>query len=208
MTKKIISRGFHGRRQQGDVSARLPPGQYLENGFPVLSAGPTPHTSTDTWSFSIWEGGQERKHWTWDEFQTMPQDEVTADIHCVTKWSKFDTHWRGVSVDRVLEGIDSNAHYVMAASDGGYTTNLPLEDVRHGQAWIVWQFEGRLSLLNTAGRHDCWFHTSISGKAPNGFAVFDCSNEMRLVSGNRLVITITVIRGKKNGIGETELASG
>ena len=142
MTKKIISRGFHGRRQQGDVSARLPPGQYLENAFPVLSAGPTPHTSTDTWSFSIWEGGHERKHWTWDEFQTMPQDEVTADIHCVTKWSKFDTHWRGVSVDRVLEGIDSNAHYVMAASDGGYTTNLPLEDVRHGQAWIVWQFEG------------------------------------------------------------------
>jgi len=142
MTKKVISRGFHGRRQQGDITARLPPGQYLENGFPVLSAGPTPRTPTGAWSFSIWEGGRERKRWTWDEFQALPHEEFSADIHCVTKWSKLDTHWKGVSVDRVLDGIDSNARYVMAASDGGYTSNLPLEDVLHGKAWIVWQFEG------------------------------------------------------------------
>jgi DMSO/TMAO reductase YedYZ molybdopterin-dependent catalytic subunit len=142
VTRKIISRGFHGRRQQSDLAARLPPGQYLENGFPVLSAGPTPHTPTANWSFSVWEAGGQRKRWTWDEFQALPQDEVTADIHCVTKWSKFDTHWKGVSVDRVLDGIDSNARYVMATSDGGYTTNLPLEDVLHRKAWIVWQFNG------------------------------------------------------------------
>jgi DMSO/TMAO reductase YedYZ molybdopterin-dependent catalytic subunit len=142
MTKKIISRGFHGRRQQNDLTARLPPGQYLENGFPVLSAGPTPQTPTDTWNLSVWERGRERKRWTWDEFQALPHEDVTADIHCVTKWSKLDTHWKGVSVDRVLENIDSNAPYIMAASDGGYTTNLPLEDVLQGKAWIVWQFEG------------------------------------------------------------------
>jgi DMSO/TMAO reductase YedYZ molybdopterin-dependent catalytic subunit len=142
MTKKVISRGFHGRRQQNDLGARLPPGQYLENGFPVLSAGPTPRTPTNSWSFSIWERGRERKRWTRDEFHALPHEQVTADIHCVTKWSKLDTHWEGVSVDRILDGIDSNARYVMAASDGGYTTNLPLEDVLHGKAWIVWQFEG------------------------------------------------------------------
>ena len=115
MTEQIISRGFHGRRQQSDLGARLPPGQYLENGFPVLSAGPTPHSPTGTWNFSVWEGGRERKRWTWDEFQALPHEEVIADIHCVTKWSKLDTHWEGVSVDRVLDGL---ADQTLAALPG------------------------------------------------------------------------------------------
>jgi DMSO/TMAO reductase YedYZ molybdopterin-dependent catalytic subunit len=140
---KNISRGFRGRRQQSELSARLPPGQYLENGFPVLSAGPTPHTPLGVWDFSILEGSDERKRWTWDEFRVLPHEKVTADIHCVTKWSKLDTHWEGVSVDRLLEGIDSGGQYVMAGSDGGYTTNLPLQEVLGGKAWVVWEFEGQ-----------------------------------------------------------------
>lgn len=143
MSKKVISRGFRGRRQESNLSARLPPGQYLENGFPVLSAGPTPHTPLGNWDFSVLEGSGQRTRWTWDEFRALPHEKVTADIHCVTKWSKLDTNWEGVSVDRLLEGIDSQAHYVMAACDGGYTTNLPLEDMIGGKAWIVWEFEGQ-----------------------------------------------------------------
>jgi len=143
MREKVISRGFQGRRQQSDLSARLPPGQYLESGFPVLSAGPTPHTPLAAWDFSILRGSDQLKRWNWNEFLALPHERITVDIHCVTKWSKLDTHWEGVSVDRLLDGIDSQAHYVMAACDGGYTTNLPLEEVLGGKAWVVWEFEGQ-----------------------------------------------------------------
>ncbi|HZZ53917.1 MAG TPA: sulfite oxidase-like oxidoreductase [Trebonia sp.] len=136
----IISRGFHGRRG-GDV--RLPPGQYLERGYPVLSAGPTPRVSTDTWQFTITtETGDTAGQWNWQQLMALPQVDVTTDIHCVTKWSKLDTHWRGVSLDTLLDGIDTKAGYVMARSYGGYTTNLPLPDIRDGKAWVVYEYEG------------------------------------------------------------------
>ena len=136
----VISRGFHGRRR-GDE--RLPPGQYLERGFPVLSAGPTPRLSTDTWQFTITtETGDTAGRWNWQQLMSLPQVDVATDIHCVTKWSKLDTHWRGVSLDTLLEGVQTNAGYVMARSYGGYTTNLPLPDIRDGKAWIVYEYEG------------------------------------------------------------------
>jgi DMSO/TMAO reductase YedYZ molybdopterin-dependent catalytic subunit len=136
----IISRGFHGRRG-GDV--RLPPGQYLERGFPVLSAGPTPRISTDTWQFTITtETGDTAASWNWQQLMALPQVDVATDIHCVTKWSKLGTHWRGVSLDTLLDGIQTNAGYVMADSYGGYTTNLPLPDIRDGKAWVVYEYEG------------------------------------------------------------------
>jgi len=136
----IISRGFHGRRG-GDV--RLPPGQYLERGFPVLSAGPTPRVSTDTWQFTITtETGDKAAGWNWQQLMALPQVDVTTDIHCVTKWSKLDTHWRGVSLDTLLDGVRTNAGYVLAHSYGGYTTNLPLPDIRDGKAWVVYEYEG------------------------------------------------------------------
>ncbi len=85
----IISRGFRGRR--GDAPpGRLPPGQYLTRDFPVLSAGPTPHEV------------DEPRRWTWEEFRALPTEEITADIHCVTKWSKLDTAWQGVRVDTLM----------------------------------------------------------------------------------------------------------
>jgi DMSO/TMAO reductase YedYZ molybdopterin-dependent catalytic subunit len=138
----FISRAFHGRPREEAQSGRLPPGQYLVRDFPVLSAGPTPRTPLTDWTFSITGEVDKRKNWTWDEFRKLPTEMITRDIHCVTKWSKLDTVWEGVSVDTLLDGIDTSAEYVMAFSDGGYTTNLPLEDVTGGKAWVAFNFDG------------------------------------------------------------------
>jgi DMSO/TMAO reductase YedYZ molybdopterin-dependent catalytic subunit len=107
----------------------------------VLSAGPTPHTPLDEWTFTI-DGGAEPVTWSWEEFQALPREEVKVDIHCVTKWSKLDTVWEGVSLDTLLEHVDHDAEYLLAYSDGGYTTNLPLEHVVDGQAWIAYTYDG------------------------------------------------------------------
>jgi DMSO/TMAO reductase YedYZ molybdopterin-dependent catalytic subunit len=136
-----ISRGFQRRQEGGADPKRLPPGQYLTPDFPVLSAGPTPHHPLDTWTFTITGAVDRERTWTWDEFRALPTDRVTVDIHCVTKWSKFDTTWTGVSVDTLLDGVDTSAGYVLAYSDGGYTTNLPLEDVSDGRAWIAYDYD-------------------------------------------------------------------
>src|SRR5947209_20573978 len=123
MSGGFISRGFRGRRREEDaVAGRIPPGQYLERGFPVLSAGPTPHTPLDRWSFTIEGEVEQPKTWTWQEFQALPREQITTDIHCVTKWTKLDTHWEGVSVQTLLDQIEYDAEYVIAYADGGYTT--------------------------------------------------------------------------------------
>jgi DMSO/TMAO reductase YedYZ molybdopterin-dependent catalytic subunit len=137
----LFSRGFERRRPEGD-SARLPPGQYETRDFPVLSAGPTPRASLDTWRFDIVGAVGHERGWTWDEFQDLPRETPTADIHCVTKWSKFDTTWTGVSVDRLFEGVEPTGGFVVAYCDGGYTTNLALEDVTGGKAWVAYEFNG------------------------------------------------------------------
>jgi DMSO/TMAO reductase YedYZ molybdopterin-dependent catalytic subunit len=139
----FISRGFGGRRRTPpELADRLPPGQYYEPGYPVLTAGPTPQIEPKDWGFRI-DGmvGQERE-WTWDEFQALPQEDVRTDIHCVTKWSKLDTTFRGVSLDTLLEGVDPQGDFTMQYSYGGYTTNLPLADLTGGKAWVVTEHEG------------------------------------------------------------------
>jgi len=143
MSQGFVSRGFQGRRQQSNLSRRIPPGQYLERGFPVLSAGPTPHTPVESWDFSILGHVDQARRWTWDDLHALPPETITADIHCVTKWSKLDTHWEGVSVDTLLEQVQHHGKYVIAFCDGGYTTNLPLSDVQGGRAWIVYGYEGQ-----------------------------------------------------------------
>jgi DMSO/TMAO reductase YedYZ molybdopterin-dependent catalytic subunit len=137
----IVSRGFRGRRSDADP-ARVPPGQYVTPDYPVLSAGPTPHTPLDQWDFTIVGEVDEERRWTWEEFRALPSEEITTDIHCVTKWSKLDTHWQGVSIDTLLDGIETSAEHVIQFSDGGYTTNTPLEDLTGGEAWIVYGYEG------------------------------------------------------------------
>jgi DMSO/TMAO reductase YedYZ molybdopterin-dependent catalytic subunit len=136
-----VSRDFRGRRRREAEPDRLPPGQYVTDGFPVLSAGPTPHTSLEDWTFSV-IAGEERKSWSWDELRALPSETVTTDVHCVTRWSKFDTTWEGVSVDTLLAEVEHDFAYVLAFCDGGYTTNLPLEDVTGGKAWVAYDYDG------------------------------------------------------------------
>src|SRR5256714_2621252 len=100
-----ISRGFRGRRRVDVDPARVPPGQYVTEDFPVLSAGPTPHTPLDEWSFTIHGAVDEPVSWPWEEFLALPSESVTVDIHCVTKWSKLGTNWRGVSIDTLLARV-------------------------------------------------------------------------------------------------------
>jgi DMSO/TMAO reductase YedYZ molybdopterin-dependent catalytic subunit len=138
----FVSRGFRGRRRDPDESGRVPPGQYVTDDFPVLSAGPTPRTPLEEWSFSIVGEIDEPKRWTWEEFRALPSEPIETDIHCVTRWSKLDTSWEGVSVDTLLEGVETSAEYVVAFCDGGYTTNLPLADVTGGKAWVAFGYDG------------------------------------------------------------------
>lgn len=135
----IFTRGFGGRRDPTAVS--LPPGQHLTDGFPVLSAGPTQYVDPHDWSFTITTETGEARTWSWDDLQGLPHEDVEVDIHCVTRWSKLATHWRGVPVDAFFEDLESTADYVMAESYGGYTTNLPLEDLLDGKAWVVHEYD-------------------------------------------------------------------
>jgi DMSO/TMAO reductase YedYZ molybdopterin-dependent catalytic subunit len=150
MTERFVTRGFIGRRGARGVTddasgSRIPPGQYLTTDFPVLSAGPTPRLRLDEWSFSIDGLVGKPVSWTWDAFRALPDREWIVDISCVTKWTKLDMHWRGVSVDTLLEAVElaPTAAFVVAYSDGGYTTNLPLADVLNDQSFVAFEYDGR-----------------------------------------------------------------
>jgi len=136
----IVTPGFRGRPR--DPAEQLPPGQYLVHDFPVLSAGPTPYVDTDEWTFTVSTETGERSTWSWRDLMALPQETPTVDLHCVTKWSKLGTTWRGVSLDVLLADVESAAEFALARSYGGYTTNLPLEDLLDGQAWIVHEYDG------------------------------------------------------------------
>jgi DMSO/TMAO reductase YedYZ molybdopterin-dependent catalytic subunit len=136
----VFSPGFRGRRRS--TNPALPPGQYEEHGFPVLSAGVTPRIREDDWRFTLTTAGGESREWSWGDMMALGPEPISTDIHCVTSWSKFGTSWRGVSVDKVLDAVGADAPYVMAGCYGGYTTNLPMEDVRGGKAWIAFEYDG------------------------------------------------------------------
>jgi DMSO/TMAO reductase YedYZ molybdopterin-dependent catalytic subunit len=138
----FISRGFRGRPKVEAEAGRVPPGQYVTSDFPVLSAGPTPIVPLNEWRFTISGQVDTPLAWTWPELLALPAEDVTVDIHCVTKWTKLDTTWKGVSVDILLKDVPTAAEFVMAHSYGGYTTNLPLEDVTDGKAWVAYKFGG------------------------------------------------------------------
>jgi len=139
----LISRGFRGRRRDEAQADRVPPGQYTVDDFPVLSAGPTPHTPLEEWSFELRGAVEPARTWTWEELRALPSETITRDIHCVTRWSKLDTTWVGVSVDTLLEGVDVRGGYVTAFCDGGYTTNLEMESVTGGKAWVAYTYDDR-----------------------------------------------------------------
>jgi DMSO/TMAO reductase YedYZ molybdopterin-dependent catalytic subunit len=139
------SRGFTGRPQAKADGGRVPRGQHVTEGFPVLSAGPTSRTSLDKWSLAVQDGGSLAGKWSWTAFQALPQTKVTVDIHCVTKWSKLGTVWQGVTIDDLLAaaGFDEPPEpYLMVHCDGGYSTNLPVEDLLDGKAMVATHFDG------------------------------------------------------------------
>ena len=135
----VFSRGFSGRRR---ASSDLPPGQYLTEDFPVLTAGPTQRVATDTWELTVTTETGQVHRWDWAALMALPADTPTVDLHCVTRWSKLATDWKGVSLDALLEEIETTADFALITSYGGYTTNVPLEDLTDGKAWVAYQFEG------------------------------------------------------------------
>ena len=145
MADGFVSRGFGGNRRRvpDEVADRIPPGQYLERGFPVLTAGPTPEIDTGAaWSFAVDGMVGAKQRWSWEQFGELPQEDVVCDIHCVTKWSKLDASFRGVSLDIILEAAEPLEPFATAYCFGGYTTNLAIEDLTDGRAWIVTSYEG------------------------------------------------------------------
>jgi DMSO/TMAO reductase YedYZ molybdopterin-dependent catalytic subunit len=137
-----ISRGFRRRRTADGDASRIPPGQFSTEEFPVLSAGPTPRTPLESWTLTIDGAIDEARRWSWEEYLALPSESFTVDIHCVTKWSKLDTMWKGVPIGVLLDGVGVSGDFVTAWCDGGYTTNVPLEDLTGGRAWVVHEFGG------------------------------------------------------------------
>jgi DMSO/TMAO reductase YedYZ molybdopterin-dependent catalytic subunit len=139
----FFNKGF-GRKRESSESDRIPPGQYETHDFPVLSAGPTPRIPLHTWTFALDGLVEATQQWNWEQFNALPYQSLTKDIHCVTRWSKLGTHWEGVNIDTLLEHVTlkPEAMYVMAYCYGGYTTNIPLDDLRNGKAFIGLRYEG------------------------------------------------------------------
>lgn len=111
--------------------SRIPPGQVVTHKWPVLHYGDVPRVNLETWTFRVWGLVEEEKSWTWPEFQALPQIEVTTDIHCVTRWSRLDTRFKGVPVRAIIEAVRPRpeARYVMVHAEQGFTTNVPLADL-------------------------------------------------------------------------------
>jgi len=140
----MATRGFSPKRS-GGPPGRVPPGQHVVTDFPVLSAGPTPRSQLATWTFTLEdEQSHELHRWSWQELLALPSTEFTVDIHCVTTWTKLGTRWKGVSFDQLMRaaGREPPAPYVMAFCDGGYTTNLPVADLRGERAIVAYEYDG------------------------------------------------------------------
>jgi len=136
---KLIPSRLLGRRRQD--SPPLPPGQTVTDELPVRSSGPTPLIRREDWEFLICTERHRNHRWDWDEFQALPQEDITVDLHGATGWSQLGTRWRGVSLDVLLENVVTRTEFAMAHAYGGYTTNLALADLRGGQAWIAHQLD-------------------------------------------------------------------
>jgi len=144
----MLSDVFKRRQEEDRVrkEGRLPPGQSLTQKFPVLHYGPVPRFDPATWDFRIWGEVEEEQRWTWDEFLMLPRHKIKMDIHCVTRWSKFDTEWEGVSVrdlvDRGLIRLKPTAQHVMQHCEYGFTVNIPLETALAGNFLLATHLDG------------------------------------------------------------------
>ena len=199
-----VTRGFIGRRAA--ESSRVPPGQYVTRDFPVLSAGPTPYTPLDTWDFTIRGAVDNPVSWSWAEFQQLPHEKFTVDIHCVTKWTRLDMAWSGVPLDTFLDAVPTQATYALAFSDGGYTTNIPLADLRGGKAWIVDEYDGRPLEPEHGGPARLLCRICTSGRARNGSVAWSCGPQISRGSGRCSAITTMETRGKSSATTATDVA--
>ncbi len=141
--------GFFDRNRQqlaqkGYDPSRLPPGQYLTDRFPVLHVGDVPEYQPGDWNLRVFGLVDTPFELTLDELKELPSVSLTFDIHCVTKWSKFDTTWKGVRVRDLFEraGVHTGATHVMEHAEFGYTTNVPLADITTDEAMVAYAFEG------------------------------------------------------------------
>lgn len=133
------------REEEMRAAGRLPPGQTLTEDFPVLTYGPTPRFNPDTWTLRAFGAVERDTSWTWAQFQTLPTVKITCDIHCVTRWSKFDTVWEGVPFKHIAElvGVKPEAKHVIAHCEHGYTTNVPLEDMLRDEVMLALRYDGQ-----------------------------------------------------------------
>ncbi len=137
-----------GRRNDEEAmkeAGRLPPGQSLTNRFPVLTYGPVPKFDPATWDFKVFGTVERPTQWTWETFQQMPTTKITVDIHCVTRWSKFDTVWEGVQFKHIAElvGMKSETKHIIAHCDYGYTTNVPVEDMLRDDVLLAYKYDDK-----------------------------------------------------------------
>ena len=149
----MTTRGFTGRRPAAATAQRLPPGQSWTDDFPVLSFGPTPTVDLARWNFALKDGARTLARWSWSEFNALPQTAWRGDIHCVTKWSKLDTAWEGVTVDDLLAavGVAPPTAWVLAQSHDGYDTNVPFADLAGGKAMVATRFAGAALAVEHGG---------------------------------------------------------
>src|SRR5512139_3939239 len=141
--------GIFKRKEVEDQSrkaGRLPPGQSLTQKFPVLHYGPTPYFNPATWDFRIWGEVEQPVRWSWDEFEKLPRRKVNMDIHCVTRWSKFDTEWEGVSVRDLIDSglikLKPSARHVLQHAEYGFTVNLALDVVLQDNFLLATHYNG------------------------------------------------------------------
>jgi len=136
---KITTRAEQGARQE-----RVPPGQQIVGGFPVLHYGNIPRLDKASWDFRIWGLVEEEKRWTFDEFRALPTKEIVADIHCVTHWTKLDTRWDGISTRELLSQVrvKPEARYVLVHAEQNFTANLRLEDFLREENLFAWRYDG------------------------------------------------------------------
>jgi DMSO/TMAO reductase YedYZ molybdopterin-dependent catalytic subunit len=144
-SRMLRDRGKRQAEELGIDPQRVPPGQYLTERFPVLTVGPNPAADLDSWDFTVFGEVENDLKLSWEELHALPQREVTTDIHCVTRWSKLDTVWRGVAVSDVLDraGVKPGGTHVMAYSDGGYTTNLPVPALYDDDVLLAHSYGGQ-----------------------------------------------------------------
>jgi hypothetical protein len=196
--------------ERGYDPARLPPGQYLTDRFPVLHVGDVPTYAPGEWTLTV--SGLVDAPFTVDlgELRALPAVNVTTDIHCVTKWSKFDTTWTGVRVRDLLEraGARTDATHVLAHAEYGYSTNLPRADATTDSSLVATPTEAKTSSPSTVARSVSSSPTSTSGSRPSGSEASSCWPTMLPGSGSRTATTTRATRSASSGSGATEALRG